>query len=98
VKLRLRKFGGIIPIREEVQVDLASLPASDAEQLASLAKAVFSKQPTTTPARPVPDVRGYQVTIDEGDVSTTRRFTDLSIGPDEATLIDRIESLKKQGS
>ena len=96
MKLSLRKFGGVLPSRGDlISVDLASVPSPDAAQLEALVQRVFSKEQRDDPLPSVPDMQSYRLTLDNDDRPLTLRLTDLSVGPDEAELIERIEALHK---
>jgi hypothetical protein len=87
--VRFKRDGGFIPIPLSVEIDTASLPATEARQVEQLVEeANFFKLPATSMPRRGADRFEYSITVEKGDKRHTVRTADGAVPEDLQPLLD----------
>ena len=96
MKVTLRTYGGFAPALQPkpCEVDSHALPQDDARKLERLAKELPARD---EPARPVPDERHYEITIESREGCRVVRCADSSLTDAHAALLDFVRRHGKRG-
>lgn len=88
--------GGFVPMHLQYHADTAKLPDAVARELLELINSsgiLDIQQGDLTPAKAVPDVVMYKLTLSEAGKSTTISFTDITAHPRIRPLLAFLQSL-----
>ena len=96
MKVTLRTYGGFAPALQPkaCEVDSHALPQEEARKLERLASGLPSHD---APARPVPDERHYEITIESREGCRVVRCADSSLTDAHAELLDFLRRHGRHG-
>lgn len=83
VRLEFRRSGGLAGIEMTTSVDARDLPAEQAPVITDLLNNTLPERNTPTHRPPMPDQFDYELTVTDGNRSSTYHWTDIQI-PDAA--------------
>ena len=97
MKIELEQSGGFAGLLRRTTLETTDLPPDEAAELRELASRALRSAPLPSPSQ-ARDLTFYEITVEKDDGSRhTLRFDDLSLPPEAAPLLRRLQEKSTPG-